>query len=339
MKSAPAISVVIPVYNVEKFLPRCLDSVLYQTFSDWEAVCVNDGSPDGSDKILASYAAGDARFKIVSKENGGLSDARNAGVRAARGKYILFLDSDDFIHPQTLEILYNFAILHAADMVSFRYDEKFHRAARRKMQKSVDISGLMPQLRNAKYNVQKIRGCVTDNILFHCTERNRTLHVRRPRRTHCFPVLCLYRRDLIADLKFIRGIIMEDFPWWSAVMLRRPQTVMIKTPLYFYMPNPASILNSSKALRMITSIATGMEYAFDLYRANATGAELKHYTREFLWPFAIIAMRKTRELDNGPDIDIARRVIGNLYARGVFDNPPNMRARKYLKRIKKFIGN
>ena len=71
----PAISVIIPVYNVEKYLRRCLDSVLNQTFTDWQAICVNDGSPDNSAAILSEYAARDARFKIVTKENGGLSDA------------------------------------------------------------------------------------------------------------------------------------------------------------------------------------------------------------------------------------------------------------------------
>ena len=70
----PAISVIIPVYNVEKYLRRCLDSVLNQTFTDWVAICVNDGSPDNSAAILSEYAARDARFKIVTKENGGLSD-------------------------------------------------------------------------------------------------------------------------------------------------------------------------------------------------------------------------------------------------------------------------
>ena len=91
----PAISVIIPIYNVEKYLRRCLDSVLNQTFSDWEAICVNDGSPDGSAAILSEYAARDARFKIVNKPNGGLSDARNAGMAVATGDYILYLDSDD----------------------------------------------------------------------------------------------------------------------------------------------------------------------------------------------------------------------------------------------------
>ena len=81
----PKISVIIPVYNVEKYLRRCLDSVLAQTFTDWEAICVNDGSSDNSAQILAEYAERDPRFKIITKENGGVSDSRNAGIAIARG--------------------------------------------------------------------------------------------------------------------------------------------------------------------------------------------------------------------------------------------------------------
>ena len=98
-------SVIIPVYNVESYLRECLDSVLCQTFQDWEAICVNDGSSDNSLAILDEYAAKDSRFKVVSQANGGLSAARNTGIDNASGEYIVFLDSDDWIEYNTLEIL------------------------------------------------------------------------------------------------------------------------------------------------------------------------------------------------------------------------------------------
>lgn len=98
-------SFVIPVYNVEPYLKACLDSVLNQTFSDWEAVCVNDGSTDGSAAIFLGYALKDNRFRIVTQPNGGLSSARNTGMDAAKGEYILFLDSDDWLEPNALEKL------------------------------------------------------------------------------------------------------------------------------------------------------------------------------------------------------------------------------------------
>ena len=98
-------SIVIPVYNVEHYLRECLDSVLSQTYSDWEAICVNDGSTDGSSAILEEYAAKDSRFRMVSQKNAGTAAARNTGLKVANGDYIFFLDSDDWIEDRALQIL------------------------------------------------------------------------------------------------------------------------------------------------------------------------------------------------------------------------------------------
>ncbi|MCM1010726.1 MAG: glycosyltransferase [Fusobacterium sp.] len=111
------ISVIVPVYNVEKFLPECLDSLKNQTLYELEFICVNDGSPDNSLDILNRYAAEDERFIIVSQENGGLSAARNTGLKYAKGDYIYFIDSDDLIAPEHLENMYNAAVKEDADMV------------------------------------------------------------------------------------------------------------------------------------------------------------------------------------------------------------------------------
>lgn len=111
------VSVIIPVYNVEKYLHTCLDSVFGQTFSDWEAVCVNDGSTDGSAVILKEYAAKDDRFRVVEQPNAGLSAARNTGLMHAAGDYILFLDSDDWLETDALETLSG--ILDGEDLVCF----------------------------------------------------------------------------------------------------------------------------------------------------------------------------------------------------------------------------
>lgn len=98
-------SIIIPVYNVEKYLRECLDSVCNQTFAEWEAICVNDGSTDGSAAILNEYAEKESRLKIISQLNGGLSAARNTGLEAACGEYVLFLDSDDWLEPNALAVL------------------------------------------------------------------------------------------------------------------------------------------------------------------------------------------------------------------------------------------
>lgn len=99
----PQVSVIVPVYNVSEYLRECLDSIINQTFKDIEIICVNDGSTDDSPKILDEYVAKDKRIIRIDKPNGGLSSARNAGLKIAKGKYINFLDSDDFIDPDTIE--------------------------------------------------------------------------------------------------------------------------------------------------------------------------------------------------------------------------------------------
>ena len=115
-KTTPKVSVIIPVYNVEQYLRECLDSVVNQTLKDIEIICVNDGSTDNSLVILEEYAAKDERIKIVNKENGGLSSARNCAIPLARGEYIGFVDSDDWIDLDFYEKLYNTAKKYKAEI-------------------------------------------------------------------------------------------------------------------------------------------------------------------------------------------------------------------------------
>ncbi|MBQ8769519.1 MAG: glycosyltransferase family 2 protein, partial [Oscillospiraceae bacterium] len=118
-------SVVVPVYNVENYLKECVDSILRQSFADFELILVDDGSKDGSGAICDAYALGDARVKVIHKENGGQSTARNAGVRAAAGEYAVFLDSDDFIDTSDFFADLHSALTDNADVAVFRYYKYF----------------------------------------------------------------------------------------------------------------------------------------------------------------------------------------------------------------------
>lgn len=102
---SPCFSIIIPVYNVAPYLRECLDSVLAQTFADWECICVDDGSTDGSDAILDEYATADSRFRIIHRPNAGVSSARNAALDVAQGEWIWFVDGDDMIHPLALQYI------------------------------------------------------------------------------------------------------------------------------------------------------------------------------------------------------------------------------------------
>lgn len=101
------VSIIVPVYNVEKYISRCIESILNQTFKNYELILVDDGSPDNSAEICEEYAKKDKRISVIHKVNGGLSSARNVGIDIAKGEYLFFIDGDDAIHPETLEILYS----------------------------------------------------------------------------------------------------------------------------------------------------------------------------------------------------------------------------------------
>jgi len=118
-KSIPAVSVIIPVYKVEEYLRECLDSVVNQTLDNIEIICVDDGSPDHSADIVLEYTEKYPNVKLIRKENGGLSSARNAGLDVATGEYVYFLDSDDYIEPDMLLNLLNLAEQNNLEIIYF----------------------------------------------------------------------------------------------------------------------------------------------------------------------------------------------------------------------------
>ena len=117
------ISVIVPVYNIEGYLGKCIDSIIAQTYKDLEIILVDDGSSDHCGAICDKYAKKDNRIKVIHKPNGGLSDARNHGIEAATGSYLGFVDGDDYIEPQMYEKLHNALVENDAEMsiCSFRY--------------------------------------------------------------------------------------------------------------------------------------------------------------------------------------------------------------------------
>lgn len=129
------VSVIIPVFNVEKYLRQCLDSVISQTYTDLEIIIVDDGSTDSSGSICDEYAAADSRIQVIHRENGGLSAARNTALDVARGEWLVFVDSDDYLMPDMIERLYSACIAHDADMAACthlrRYGDRIETPARR----------------------------------------------------------------------------------------------------------------------------------------------------------------------------------------------------------------
>lgn len=121
--STPLISIIVPVYQIKNYLPTCIESICAQTFSDWELLLIDDGSKDGGEKLCDEYAKSDDRIKVVHQENGGVSAARNHGLDLAKGEYIVFVDGDDYIASDYLEILYNIIAKYDVDIVCSNWAE------------------------------------------------------------------------------------------------------------------------------------------------------------------------------------------------------------------------
>lgn len=209
------VSVIIPVYNVEKYLARCLDTVLAQSFDgDFEVICVNDGSTDFSPKILEAYAKSYSRIRVINRVNGGLSSARNVGMSVAKGDYFLFVDSDDWISTNTIEVLYKNATENNSDIVLFGY-----------VKANSDLSPKtflgVPECRQfGVFNAETI----PESIL------------------KLFPVSAwskFYKAEFLKNnnITFYENIIYEDVPFWAEVFTQANAISYVNEALYFYREN------------------------------------------------------------------------------------------------------
>ena len=280
------VSVVVPIYNVETFLRRALDSILCQTCKDWEAILVDDGSTDSSGRIAEEYAESDRRFQVIHKANGGQSEARNVGLQHARGEFLLFLDADDFLHPQLMELCLQAILRDNCDLACFTYDRVYRTIALVKQFLHLDAP-------KPHYKFYEQPPCVvTDNIFAYATEYSRPRDIdSRWAVKHCQVWRCMYKTYAVRDIQFIPGIIYEDFPWWSEVLLRVGRCTILNLPLYFYCPNRKSDILSSDETRKTESLKQAIEAAKRLY-VNASEDKRKAWEKNFLVPFEEKLRRK-----------------------------------------------
>lgn len=145
----PKVSIIVPVYKVEKYLCKCIDSILAQTLKQFELILIDDGSPDNSPKICDEYEKKDTRIKVIHQKNAGVSAARNAGLDIAKGEYIGFVDSDDWIEPNTYEIAYNTALEKNADIV--QWDFVFDYSSGKSTEKKLGVDGFFELAKDSSY--------------------------------------------------------------------------------------------------------------------------------------------------------------------------------------------
>lgn len=200
------ISIIIPIYNAEKYLRRAVDSIRNQTFSEWELILVDDGSSDGSGEICDEYAGLDSRIQVLHRKNQGVSASRNAGLDIASGEYIYFLDSDDYLPEQALHTLYSHMTEGNADLVV---------AGHSRVEADGYIhcdSGNWPDLKTT----EEIQRAILQN--------------RLPN----FVWGKLYRKKLWEEIRMPEGQVMEDLYVCPSVFMKAKRIILDKTPLYFY---------------------------------------------------------------------------------------------------------
>ncbi len=217
--SSEKVSVIVPVYNVEEYLPRCIDSVINQTYKNLEIILVDDGSPDNCPRMCETYAERDERIKVIHKENGGLASARNAGLKIAVGAYITFVDSDDYIKSDMLERMITLAEDKNADVVQIAFErEKF---------------GLV-ESDVAENEIKTIVG--DENIRLYALDR-----ILRPE-------ACgkLYRAELFKNIEFDSEIkYAEDVEFGLRFYKNVKCSVVSNEKMYFYSVNQNSLTASS----------------------------------------------------------------------------------------------
>ena len=215
----PLISVIVPVYKVEAYLPQCLDSICGQTYQNLEILLVDDGSPDRCGEICDQYAARDSRIRVLHKQNGGLSDARNAGMQQMTGSYLMFVDSDEMLPPNAVQTLFETALSENAELVIGD-----HRR----------FSGMLPE-ENAKKKTVEVHRLTGSEAM------------RDMLQNGCAAWARLYQREIHQHIPFPVGEINEDEA--IAIQILENCTRVVKTSevVYYYRCRPESITTSDFA--------------------------------------------------------------------------------------------
>lgn len=224
------ITVVIPVYNIEKYIKKCVDSVIRQSYRNLQIILVDDGSTDNSGRICDELAEKDSRIQVIHKENGGLSDARNAGLDRAAGKYIGFVDGDDYIDEDMFEVLYSAIWRDDIDMASCGYYEEFADKVNIMCCSKKTVLLDRKQAYQALFNRNAILGCSSCNKLF--------------------------KKELFGSVRYKKGIQSEDLELIYRIIHSARYIVCVNSVKYHYYHRPESITTRSFNKKSLDFIKT-----------------------------------------------------------------------------------
>ncbi|WP_456277303.1 glycosyltransferase family 2 protein [Bacillus sp. AK128] len=269
----PLVSIIVPIYKVEKYIHRCLESITSQSYYNLEIILVNDGSPDDCGIIADRYAEVDRRIRVIHKENGGLSDARNYGVKEATGEYIVFIDSDDWIKHNMIEELVKNALNLNADVVQsafyYAYEDKFlfdnRYYDRDAAPQIIDKEQLMKQL----IKNEKVKNFAWGKI---------------------------YKTNLIKDIPFKKGVLFEDVFWAHQVLHRVKVFVLLNQPLCYYFQRDNSIVSTYtiKNLDFIKGLLERHKF-INKYYGNLSSESLVSILKASLIHYRLLLINKGKD--------------------------------------------
>ena len=257
----PQISVIVPVYKAEKYIEACVRSILAQSYGDFELILVNDGSPDASGVICDTLARQDSRISVIHKENGGAATARNAGLDAAKGDYIAFVDGDDLIHPQYLELLLGMLEKDSADVAWCHYDFFTGEGEISCLPLDLEAEKARTELEYGQKILQEFR--------------------KHERRTSLIS-LCmkLYKREIFQGLRIPTGYIEEDSMMLPLILDRVQVYSHVKLPLYHWRETPGSVTRTGLTENSFAYIEVS-RFQAEFFRARGS-VQADSLQREFM---------------------------------------------------------
>ena len=280
------ISVIVPVYKVENYIKRCVDSILSQTFTDFDLILVDDGSPDNCGKICDEYATKDKRIKVIHKENGGLSDARNAGLdyifANSDSEWVNFIDSDDWVHTEYLSILYNAAVKnHVNVSCCFLNPHNYYDG---------DTSYPIKELKTELLTAEEIF-CKSYNLWNYGIQNN--AHAK------------LYRKKFFKEIRYPFGRFYEDAFTTHKILFQEDVIAVVEEPLYFYFINNDGITRSNMTEKKIADKFDGKKCRMEFFANkgliapfNLLMKEYCYHIQRFLFQFSSDKNKKNILLKN-----------------------------------------
>jgi len=273
------ISIVIPIYNVEKYLKHCIDSVLTQTYKNIEIILVNDGSTDESRVICEKYVVSDSRIKLINKRNGGLSDARNAGIAQAKGEYLAFVDSDDYLHELFIEKMHSKIKSDNSDICMCTYHFV--------NEGEEDYSAMKSIPDTYDYRMEGLSEGVhtSDTVMKHISNTRLTVLWNK-----------LYRRDLFDNLSFPVGLLHEDEFVLHRIFAKSHNVSVISDKLYFYLQRSSSIIGqpySARRLGILDAYTDRIDFYINNQRFEFLRCTCIGYIRQYVK--AHILLPKSKE--------------------------------------------